>query len=65
MINDEERRRRVAHVAYANNALRLAGGTPDPDVEALERRFIDGEFDEATLDSLVLALATEKMAGLK
>ena len=42
-INDEERARRQANIDFARGNVRFEGFVLSPEVEEINRRFIDGE----------------------
>jgi hypothetical protein len=54
-ISAAERARREASVTYARGSIRLEGFTLSPEVEELNRRYIDGELSSKELSAAILA----------
>ena len=54
-ITPEERARRQALIDYARGSLRLEGLIVPDDVEALNRRYIDGEITREELSAAIRA----------
>ena len=53
IISDDERRRRQKAIDYARGSVRLEGFTLDPDIEALNQRYVDGELTRAELTAAI------------
>ena len=56
-IKDEERARRQADVDFARGSVRLEGFVLSPEVEELNRRFIEGELTDDEHTAAVIAAA--------
>ena len=54
-ISAEERARRKAAIDYARGSVRLEGFVVSPEVEAMNRRYSDGEITRAELTAAILA----------
>lgn len=53
IISDDERRRRQKAIDYARGSVRLEGFILDPDIEALNQRYVEGELTRAELTAAI------------